>query len=89
MDFRPSGQMARRRAASLCRSCGGLRVGQLVQILSLSLRVILEGLMAPSIPQCQRCPEAFVVRVVDGVGIADEPDSGACVLRPPRLCIFA
>ena len=32
----------------------------------------------------QRCPEAFVVRVVDGVGIADESDSGPGVLPPPH-----
>ena len=31
----------------------------------------------------QHCPEAFVVRVVDGVGIADESDSGPGVLPPP------
>ena len=46
--------------------------------------IVLVRLVAPSIEEIERRPEALVVRVVDGVGGADEPNAGSFVRRAPR-----
>ena len=76
--------------ASLLLLAGGGRDGrwrgwQLVQVLLLCLPVVLVRFVPPAVPEADRRPEAFVVGVVDGVRVADEPDARAGVGCTPGL----
>ena len=47
--------------------------------------VVFVDLVPPPVPKRQRCPEPAVVRVVDGVGLADKADPRPSVRHSPRL----
>ena len=47
--------------------------------------VVFIGLVPPPVLKRQRCPEPAVVRVVDGVGLADKADPRPSVRHSPRL----
>ena len=73
--------------------CGrwGTAPRKLVQVLQLrvgaEVAVGFVRLVPPAIPQRERCPEAVVVGVVQGVRRADEPDARAGVRPAPRLVV--
>ena len=69
-------------------SGGGRRARHVVKVLHLRLAVVLVRVVSPPVEELQRRPEAAVVRVFDGVRVADEPDARAFVRRAPRHVIL-